>query len=83
MTLNERIAECKAKAAKIMENDPEITEVQFALNDCDIDEIKEHDSAPKVSNGRLLGLVLCMKSGCTIWANTKPFKSVKPLSYEF
>lgn len=81
-TLKERITECLAKAAKIMEADPEIERLTFGLNDCDIDQIKELDVKPCVVGDRLMG-VTTVTGRVTICAYTKPFKSVKPIEYEF
>lgn len=81
-TLKERIAICKSMAAEIIATYPGVTNVQFQLDGCDIDQIKELDKDTCIAGDRLRGLV-ALNDNCTIFADTPPFKSVKPIEYEF
>jgi hypothetical protein len=81
--LKDRIEECKKQAAEIIAAYPGVTNVTFELTECDIEEIRQFDKDPRECGGKLRGLVNSYQGNATIFADTKPFKSVKPLEYEF
>ena len=82
-TLAQQIENCKLLTKEILEKYPNCRAVEFELNDIEIEEIKKFDENPRVNVDRLRGLVNSYQGNCVVWANTKKFKSVKPLDYQF